>query len=345
MKYGHDCEYLDSNRKPLLTKAESYVLIEEFQKTGSIVTRNRMIEHNYGLLLKISGKVIKDFKPKHVTQDELIAEGIKGMISALERFELERDMAFSTYAFLWIKQDMQRHLQDTENLIRIPIHSQNEDYSLSKLQYESKSIDKANPDVSSKMLATRQAKFAVESLDETFDDGDFKIHIKDQSINVENERYQDELKSNIKNLLDSLTSREQTVLTYRFGLNESSESMTLEEVGNIIGVTRERIRQIEVIALKKLAVIAFEDASAYGRNQFGKKVEIIEAKPKMYLEKLIHKKYDCIKEFFYSCYSAGKVYKDIANDFKVRRYTVIDLANKYDAGIKGWQEKQLLKAS
>jgi hypothetical protein len=92
-------------------------------------------------------------------------------------------------------------------------------------------------------------------------------------------------------------------------------------------------------------VIAFKDASAYGRNHCGKEAEIIEAKPKMYLEKLIHKKYGCIKEFFYSCYSADKVYKDIANDFKVRRYTVIDLANKYDAGIKGWQEKQLSKAS
>jgi RNA polymerase sigma factor (sigma-70 family) len=345
MKYNRDCDYLDSKRKPLLTKAESYILIEEFQKTGSTVTRNKMIEHNYGLLLKISGKVIKDFKPKHVTQDELVAEGIKGMITALERFELERDIAFSTYAFLWIKQEMQRHLQGTENLIRIPIHSQNEDYSLSKLQNESKSIDKANPDVSSRMLATRQAKVAVESLDETFDDGDFKINIVDEAINVENERYQDELKSNIKNLLDSLATREQEVLTYRFGLKEDSDSMTLEEVGNIVGLTRERIRQIESAALKKLGVIAFKDASAYGRNHCGKEAEIIEAKPKMYLEKLIHKKYGCIKEFFYSCYSADKVYKDIANDFKVRRYTVIDLANKYDAGIKGWQEKQLSKAS
>ena len=134
MKYGHDCEYLDSNRKPLLTKAESYVLIKEFQDTGSLDARNKMIEHNYGLLLKVSSKVLKDFNPKHITQDELIAEGVSGMVKAIGKFDLSLDFAFSTYYYFWIRESMQRYISSHETLIRIPINAQEED-RLSRKKY------------------------------------------------------------------------------------------------------------------------------------------------------------------------------------------------------------------
>jgi len=345
MKYGHDCEYLDSNRKPLLTKAESYVLIKEFQDTGSLDARNKMIEHNYGLLLKVSSKVLKDFNPKHITQDELIAEGVSGMVKAIGKFDLSLDFAFSTYSYFWIRESMQRYISSHETLIRIPINAQEED-RLSRKEYNenikknSDSVQEVDP----RVIAIRQAKFSVDSLDETFDDGDFKINLMDNSLSLENERYQDELKLQIKTLFSKLKPQEQKVISYRFGLN-GCERLTLGETGEILGVTRERIRQIEVAALKKLSNAVVNDANAYGRDDsmLGNRLE--SGKHKQFFEDIILEKYGCVEKYFHNCHSSKISYKNIAERFNIKVASVRDLARKHGVCINEWKEKQLLKAS
>ena len=117
------------------------------------------------------------------------------------------------------------------------------------------------------------------------------------------------------------------------------------EAGEILGVTRERIRQIEVAALKKLSNTMVHDASAYGRDDLMLKNRLASGKHKQFFEDVILDKYGCVKEYFHNCHRSKISYKNIAERFNVNVSSVRDLAKKHGVGIKEWQERKLLKAS
>jgi RNA polymerase nonessential primary-like sigma factor len=330
MKNNKNGSFLDSNRKRLLTKDESYALIREFQETGSILARNKMVEHNYGLLLKISNKVMKEFNPKYINQDELVTEGVSGAVKAIAKFDLTLDFAFSTYAYFWIRESMQRYILSHDSLIRVPINAQEEDRL--KVREHNDKI-KNNSDmkqiVDEKSTAIRQAKFAMDSLDETFDDGDLKIDLMDNdSLSPENERYQEELKLRVKTLFLKLKPQAQKVMTYRFGLN-GCEKLTLGETGDILGVTRERVRQIEVMTLKRLSKLVVNDANAYDRDETLLANMLESCKRKQFFEDVILNNYGCVKEYFHNCHSSKISYKSIAERFNVKIASVSTLAKKH----------------
>mgnify|MGYP000243818181 FL=1 len=208
---------------------------------------------------------VGDFKMEIM---DVIQEGNLGLMRALKDFDYTRGNKFSTYATFWIRQAALRGIHDKGYMIRIPIHYQEKQYQLYQTKeklikelHREPTLKEISSDtgISEKLLKEYEAQQGIRmvgSLDapinlekeesETF--GDF---IADTDQNIEEIAEQKELEELILQCLDNLTDKEKSVIKMRFGFNRE-EPMTLEAVGNRLGVTRERIRQIEAKSIRKL---------------------------------------------------------------------------------------------
>jgi RNA polymerase nonessential primary-like sigma factor len=245
---------------PLLS-AEEEVYFARKALRGCEASRKRMIESNLRLVVKISRRYVN----RGLALLDLIEEGNLGLIRAVEKFDPERGFRFSTYATWWIRQTIERAIMNQTRTIRLPIHVVKEmnvyiraARELSqKLDHEPTAEDIANlvekpvADVE-KMLALNER---VTSMDTPIGSSTGKTVIDtvaDQHVSDPSEILQEkDLTSSLDGWLDELSEKQREVIARRFGLR-GYETSTLEQVGSEIGLTRERVRQIQVEALHRL---------------------------------------------------------------------------------------------
>ncbi|CAH0534346.1 RNA polymerase sigma factor RpoS [Vibrio stylophorae] len=245
---------------PLLT-AEEEVLYARRALRGDEIARKRMIESNLRLVVKISRR----YSNRGLALLDLVEEGNLGLIRAVEKFDPERGFRFSTYATWWIRQTIERAIMNQTRTIRLPIHVVKElnvylrtARELSqKLDHEPTaediaiSLDKPVEDVS-KMLKLNER---ISSVDNPIG-GDTEKALLDiipdeNQAGPENVTQDDDIKESIVTWLGELNVKQREVLARRFGLL-GYEASTLEDVGREIGLTRERVRQIQVEGLRRL---------------------------------------------------------------------------------------------
>lgn len=249
---------------PILTREEEIELFKKYNETGSMEAYDKIIKHN----LRLAVSVACAYTGRGLELLDLIQEANIGLIKAVEKFDYRKGYKFSTYAIWWLRQSVTRGISDTSRVIRIPVHAiekinKMRDYSREFAlknnrepnEYELQSYFHIPDDVFPTYYMVLKNGFVV-SLDKkvnTEDEdsslGDF-IPCEDNDIEEYADRdFYNQFRDSFENS-NLLTEREKIVIKKRYGLD--GRSQTLEEVGREFGVTRERIRQIEVKALKKL---------------------------------------------------------------------------------------------
>ncbi|MBK1834006.1 RNA polymerase sigma factor RpoD/SigA [Roseibacillus ishigakijimensis] len=248
------------SKTPLLTPEEEVELAERIKK-GDKAARTQMIKANLRLVVKIA----QDYSGYGLPLSDLISEGNIGLMKAVERFDPNKGGKLSTYGSWWIKQSIKRALANQSKTIRLPVHMVDKIARMRRISAmlaEALGREPTDEELAEelglprrKLAMLKRAAQRPTSLDEPFgeeDRGSYGDVIGDErAVNPFDALADKNMHGHLDDLLEVLDERESKIIDARFGLN-GRKPMTLEEVGREFGVTRERIRQLQNVALQKM---------------------------------------------------------------------------------------------
>jgi len=264
MSMGSDLNaYISKVSKFESLSAEEETAVAKLIKEGSEEAKSLLIKANLKLVVSLAKKMLHS---GNLTMFDLIQEGNLGLMTAVDKFNYKLGYRFATYASWWIKQYMFKAISEQSHAMKIPVYVQETISKYSKLKTEMEQVQ--NEVVSTEKVAKKMNMDAEKinlylnafckmlSLDGDFDgDGQNDLSlsevIEDKRASAQKDAEYNNLTKDITSLLDTLKDRESCVLKKRFGLCDE-QRQTLEEIGNLFGVTKECIRQTEARALRKL---------------------------------------------------------------------------------------------
>lgn len=266
---------------PLLSAEEELEVAKKIYETHSEIARKVLINANLRLVVSIAKKYIG----RGLSFLDLIQEGNMGLIKATEKFDYTKGYKFSTYATWWIQQSITRAIADKARIIRLPIHliesinkikkaTMDLTTELGRIPNKQEIADKMGITVAklTSIIKSTQSTISIDTPTGQKDDSNKIIdYIVDEStIAPDNLVSQESMLDDIKGMLEQLSQKERDVLILRFGLNSDGNKKTLDEIGSIYGVSRERIRQIENRAISKLKKLCKNKNLTSGlKNYFG----------------------------------------------------------------------------
>jgi RNA polymerase primary sigma factor len=256
----------EAGRYPLLTAAEEVELAKRIER-GDMAAKERMITSNLRLVVSIARR----YQTQGITLNDLIQEGVIGLIRATEKFDWRKGFKFSTYATWWIRQAVQRGVANKARTIRMPVHIVDRERKIAKAERELHTRLGRGPTLQE---IAKEAKLPLKQVKEV-QEAARAVTSLDRPVGAEGETSLGELTAGdeappeeevevslrqdaLRRALEELPDRERDVLKLRFGLGkgeadkETGPAYTLAEIGEELGMSRERVRQIEAEALAKL---------------------------------------------------------------------------------------------
>ena len=255
----------EASKKSFNLEPERLKEILEQIKRGKRISDNakaRMAKSNLRLVVSIA----KRYTNRGLPFLDLIQEGNIGLMKAVDKFEYKRGYKFSTYATWWIRQAISRAIADQARTIRIPIHMIETINRINKITRKYMQEGGKEPDINviaqevglsvdkvKQVIKITKEPISLEAPIGNEDDGKFGDFVEDKSsVSPIEQILKSDLKEQIDDILEQLNDRERTVIRMRFGLLDDESDRTLEEIGKELNITRERVRQIESSAIKKL---------------------------------------------------------------------------------------------
>lgn len=256
--------YFQTIRKLKVLKEKEFLNLLKKTKKGDLSAKQKIVEGNLRLVIPIAKKYYRD----GIDFSDLIEEGNLGLIRAIEKFDPKKEIKFSTYAAYWIEQAIRKSVEQQSRMIRIPIHVRDEIRKWLRIWQEfiekfdrepslSEIAKKMNLSIKKlkRLMDVIELSKSVASLDGSIS-SDENILLKDQlseakEVSPQNLILGFQISNELENALKQLNKRDRAVIKMHYGL-ETGKKMTLEEIGKKLKISRERVRQLEQRAIKKL---------------------------------------------------------------------------------------------